>query len=69
MKLVEWFRKFPKFLKEVRLEVKKTTFPNRSEVTNTTIVVIIVVFIFGIYLWLVDLIVSSLLTYLFDWFR
>jgi len=69
VKFVEWFKKFPVFLKEVRLEVKKTTFPNRAEVTNTTLVVIIVVFIFGIYLWLVDKGVFTLLNYLFEVFR
>ena len=69
MKLLEWFKKFPGFLKEVRLEVKKTTFPNRNEVTNTTMVVVVVVFIFGIYLFLVDKVVYTLLQYLFEVFR
>ena len=69
MKALDWFKKFPGFLKEVRLEVKKTTFPNRHVVFNSTLVVIIVIFIFGIYLWLVDQVVFSLLNKLFAIFH
>ncbi len=69
MKLVEWFRRFPAFLKDVRMEVKKTSFPNRNEVVNTTLVVIIVVLIFGVYLWLVDQVVFSALNKLFAVFH
>ncbi len=69
MKALDWLKKFPGFLKEVRLEVKKTTFPSRNVVFNSTLVVIIVIFIFGIYLWLVDQVVFSLLNKLFSIFH
>ena len=51
------------------MEVKKTSFPNRNEVVNTTLVVIIVVLIFGVYLWLVDQVVFSALNKLFAVFH
>ena len=69
MKYVEWFKRFPVFLRDVKLEVKKTSFPSRQEVTNTTMVVIIVVAIFGVYLWVVDQVVFSLLNKVFMVFR
>jgi len=57
------------FLRDVRLEVKKTSFPSRQEVTNTTMGVVVVVAIFGVYLWVVDQVVFSLLNKVFTVFR
>lgn len=45
---------FNEFLPEVKAEWKKVTTPNRQEVTQTTIVVVVTSFIFAIYLWLSD---------------
>jgi preprotein translocase subunit SecE len=42
------------FLFEVRNEMRKVTSPSRKEVQATTTVVIITVFIFGVYFWAVD---------------
>jgi preprotein translocase subunit SecE len=42
------------FLRDVRLEMKKVTWPTRSEVTSTTVVVLIAVVFFAAYLWGVD---------------
>ncbi len=69
MKALEWLKSFPQFLKDVSLEVKKTSFPSRAEVTNTTAVVVVVVAIFGVYLWIVDQVIFSLLNQLFDRFK
>ncbi len=69
MKFLDWFKRFPVFLRDVRLEVKKTSFPSRLEVTNTTLVVVVVVAIFGVYLWIVDQVVFSILTKVFAVFR
>ena len=46
------------FLKDVRAEMRKVITPSRAEVQNTTIVVIVTVFIFAAYFWLVDNIVG-----------
>ncbi len=69
MKLIQWIKKFPPFLRDVRLEVKKTSFPSRTEVVNTTLVVIVVVFIFGVYLYLVDTLVYAALSKVFELFQ
>ena len=69
MKFLSWIKKFPPFVRDVRLEVKKTTFPSRSEVINTTIVVVVVVFLFGIYLYFVDTIVFALLSKVYELFQ
>jgi preprotein translocase SecE subunit len=46
------------FLKEVQAELKRTTWPARKEVQGTTTVVIITVFIFAVFLWVVDVALS-----------
>jgi preprotein translocase subunit SecE len=69
VKLLDQIKRFPGFLRDVRLEVKKTSFPNRGEVTNTTLVVVVTVIIFGIYLWIVDQVVFSALNKLFEIFH
>jgi preprotein translocase subunit SecE len=50
------------FFREVSLEMKRVSWPTRSEVASTTIVVLIAVAFFGLYLWGVD----SLLTLVFS---
>ena len=69
MKWLEALKRFPAFLKDVQMEVKKTTFPSRSEVINTTSVVVVIVLIFGVYLWVVDQLVFSALNKLFGLFK
>jgi len=69
VKLIQWIKRFPPFLRDVRLEVKKTSFPSRTEVVNTTIVVVVVVSIFGIYLWAVDSLVYAALNKIFELFQ
>jgi len=53
-----WYKRFIPFLKEVRSEVKKVTWPSRKEVYNTTLVVIFATLFFGFYLFLMDIIFS-----------
>jgi preprotein translocase SecE subunit len=42
------------FVRETREELNKTTFPSSNDVKNTTIIVIINVIFFAIYLFLID---------------
>lgn len=42
------------FIKQTREEVDKTTFPSRDDVTSTTIIVILNVIFFAVFLYLVD---------------
>ena len=53
------------FLREVRAEIKKVTWPKRKEVYGTTVVVIVTCVIFGAYLWLVDVVMGWVLTRLY----
>ncbi|MGQ9802201.1 MAG: preprotein translocase subunit SecE [Candidatus Saccharicenans sp.] len=56
-----WYKRFVNFLKDVRSELKKVTWPAKQEVYGTTIIVIVAVFFFGIYLFLVDVVFSWLI--------
>lgn len=55
---VRWYKRLGPFLKEVRAEVKKVTWPSRNEVYSTTIVVIMATLFFGFYLYVMDLLFS-----------
>jgi len=48
------------FLREVKIELKKVTWPSRKDTIYATIVVLISVFIFGFFLGIVDLGLSRL---------
>ena len=52
---MSWIGKSREFLREVKSEWKKVSFPSREEVVSTTIVVLIASTIMAIYLWLADL--------------
>ena len=54
----KWYNRIGPFLKEVRAEMKKVTWPSRNEVYSTTLVVIIATLFFGFYLYFMDLIFS-----------
>jgi preprotein translocase subunit SecE len=50
------------FLRDVRSELRKVTFPSRKETLASTVVVLVVVFIIAVYLGLVDLGLSLVLS-------
>jgi preprotein translocase subunit SecE len=50
-----------RFLSDVRTELGRVTWPSRREVWATTIVVILTSMVFGLYLWGIDLALSSLI--------
>ena len=53
---IRWYKRFGNFLKDVRAELKKVTWPSKNEVTSTTIVVIAATIFFGFYLFFMDVI-------------
>jgi len=55
---LRWDKRLGNFLKEVRAELKKVTWPSRNEVYSTTIVVIAATIFFGFYLFFMDVIFS-----------
>jgi preprotein translocase subunit SecE len=58
----KWYRRFVPFLKEVRAELKKVTWPSKNEVYSTTIVVIFATIFFGFYLFFMDVVFSWIIT-------
>ena len=46
------------FLQESRTEVRKMVWPSRAETVQTTLVVFVVVILVGIFLWLLDMLLS-----------
>jgi preprotein translocase subunit SecE len=55
---IRWYKRFVNFLRDVKSEIKKVTWPSRNEVTSTTIVVIAATIFFGFYLFFMDVIFS-----------
>ena len=65
----EWIDRLRRFMAEVSVELKRTTWPSRLEVRGTTVVVIVTVFIFALFLFAVDYVLSQGVTKIFDAFK
>jgi preprotein translocase subunit SecE len=57
------------FIRDVRLELKKVTWPTRSEVLSTTVVVMIAVVFFSAFLWVVDNLLETFFKQIEAWLR
>jgi preprotein translocase subunit SecE len=57
-KVVQTWQEFTQFLSDVRGEMRKVVTPSRKEVEATTTVVLIAVFLFGLFFFIVDSIFS-----------
>jgi preprotein translocase subunit SecE len=55
-------------LAQVRNELERVTWPSKTEVYATTFVVILTSIFFGVYLWGIDLLLSSLVGWVFSAF-
>ena len=66
-KLKSWPERVKIFCRDVRSEMKKVTTPSFKDVQATTAVVIITVFLFGLYFWVVDNTIGSAINYLFKY--
>ena len=51
---VQLFRKVPEFFREVRQEVMRVTWPTRKELTLTTSMVFLMVFVVALFFFVVD---------------
>jgi preprotein translocase subunit SecE len=56
------YAKAVQFLYDVRSELRKVTFPTRKETLASTAVVLVVVFILAMYLGIVDVMLSMVIT-------
>jgi preprotein translocase subunit SecE len=66
--LRSWPERIKSFYSDVRTEMKKVTSPSRKEVQATTTVVIITVFLFGLFFFLTDLAISNSLERMLHYF-
>jgi preprotein translocase subunit SecE len=60
-KIVELFKALKTFLGEVKIELKKCTWPTRQELLGSTMVVVISVLILGIFVGLSEMVLTGLL--------
>lgn len=60
-----WWGRARRFLSEVRNETARVTWPSRKEVYATTIVVILTSTFFGVYLFSVDLVVDTIIRFVY----
>ena len=63
-----WWGRSRRFLSEVRNEMGRVTWPSQKEVYATTIVVILFSVTMGVYLWLVDLVLTNGLNWVYKLF-
>jgi preprotein translocase subunit SecE len=56
-----WIAAIRQFWRDIALEMKKVSWPTRTEVINTTIITIVVVFFFAAFLWVSDMGLSYLI--------
>jgi len=64
----EWVTTLREGYKDVLSEMKKVTWPNRSEVVSTTVVVIVATVVFAVYLWGCDVVFYKMIDFLFGKF-
>ena len=62
------FERMRVFLSEVRNELKRVTWPSQKEVYATTVVVILTSVFFGLYLFILDIGIDRLVTWIFNRF-
>jgi preprotein translocase subunit SecE len=53
--------KILEYIRESRDELRKVTWPDKEEVSNFTIVVIITLIIVSIFLWFIDMLLNELI--------
>ncbi len=59
-------KEFAKFVKNANIERQKIVWPTKNETVQTTIMVLVLVLIIGVFLFLVDSIFSNLIEYFFE---
>ncbi len=66
---MESLRRFKLFCSETWSELKKTSWPGRKEVYGTTVVVIVTVLIFAVFLFMVDQILGRAFSEVLGFFQ
>ena len=64
----QWIVGAREFWRDTIAEMKKVTWPTRSEVVGTTVVVLVATIVFAVYLWGCDLLFYKAIDFLFTKF-
>ncbi len=67
-RLKSWPERVKSFYNDVRTEMRKVTAPSLKEVRATTAVVVVTVFIFGVFFFITDNILQRAVTFLYSYF-
>ena len=67
-RLKVWPERAKSFYNDVRTEMRKVTAPSWKEVRGTTAVVVVTVFIFGVYFFIIDNVIQRGVTFLYSYF-
>jgi preprotein translocase subunit SecE len=67
-RLKAWPERVKSFYNDVRTEMRKVTSPSFKEVRATTAVVVVTVFIFGVYFFIIDNVIQRGVNALFSYF-
>ena len=67
-RLKSWPERIRLFYNDVRTEMRKVTAPSLKEVRATTAVVVVTVFIFGVYFFVIDNVIQRGVTFLYSYF-
>jgi preprotein translocase subunit SecE len=68
-RLKSWPERIRTFYNDVRTEMRKVTAPSWKDVRATTTVVVITVFLFGLYFAIIDYVIQGGVTYIFNYFK
>ncbi len=63
-----WVQSTKDYINELKLEMKRVTWPNRKQVEGTTAVVIFSVFAFAGYFWVVDGVLGAGIRHVLNYF-
>ena len=64
----QWWLSTREFFKDTASEMKKVSWPNRTEVVGTTVVVVVATLVFAVYLWGCDLLFYKAIDFLYTRF-
>ena len=53
------WQQFRQYVSDVRVEMKRVTWPGKQEIYGTTVMVILTTFFFGVYFWMCDQVFST----------
>jgi preprotein translocase subunit SecE len=64
-----WLPRLQTYVEELKREMRLVTWPNRAQVRSTTLVVLVTVFAFAVFFGVVDFLLASGQTALYQYFR